>query len=44
MALTPNKSMYIDESIIPFTGRLSFKQYIQNKTHKYGIKYIFTIH
>ncbi|XP_050528048.1 piggyBac transposable element-derived protein 4-like [Daktulosphaira vitifoliae] len=32
------KSMCIVESIIPFTGRLSFKQYIQNKAHKYGIK------
>ncbi|XP_050066297.1 uncharacterized protein LOC126555419 [Aphis gossypii] len=28
----------IDESVIPFTGRLLFKQYIKNKRHKYGIK------
>lgn len=38
MVRTPNQSMCIDESIVPFTGRLTFKQYIQNKTHKYGIK------
>lgn len=38
MARAPKQSMCIDESMIPFTGRLSFKQYIQNKTHKYGIK------
>lgn len=38
MTRAPKQSMCIDESMIPFTGRLSFKQYIQNKTHKYGIK------
>lgn len=37
-ARAPKQSMCIDESMIPFTGRLSFKQYIQNKTNKYGIK------
>lgn len=30
--------MCIDESIIPFVGRLSFRQYIKNKHHRYGIK------
>lgn len=28
----------IDESMVPFRGRLSFKQYIPNKTHRYGVK------
>jgi len=30
--------MCIDESIFPFVGRLSFRQYIKNKRHRYGIK------
>lgn len=30
--------MCIDESVIPFVGRLSFHQYIKNKRHRYGIK------
>lgn len=37
-ACTPKESMCIDESIVPFVGKLSFKQYIQNKRHRYGIK------
>lgn len=32
------KNVYCNESIIPFVGRLSFKQYIKNKHHRYGIK------
>ena len=28
----------IDECMIPFKGRLGFKQYIKNKPHKWGIK------
>ena len=28
----------IDESLIPFRGRLSFRQYIPGKAHKYGCK------
>lgn len=38
MARTPKESMYIDEPIVPFVGRLSFRQYIQNKRYRYGIK------
>ncbi|CAI6377535.1 unnamed protein product [Macrosiphum euphorbiae] len=38
MARTPKESMCIDESIVPFVGRLLFRQYIQNKRHRYGIK------
>lgn len=36
--LTPGKFVVIDESMIPWRGRLSFKQYIKNKSHKYGVK------
>ena len=28
----------IDESVVPWRGRLQFRQYIKNKSHKYGIK------
>lgn len=35
---TPGRTFCIDESVIPFQGRLLFKQYIPQKTHKYGIK------
>lgn len=34
----PEEKIVIDESIIPFTGRLSFKQFIKNKHHRYGVK------
>lgn len=37
-AMIPEEHMCIDESIIPFVGRLSFRQYIKNKHHRYGIK------
>lgn len=36
--LTPGKNVVIDESMVPFRGRLLFRQYIPNKSHKYGIK------
>lgn len=36
--LTPGRILVIDESMVPFQGRLVFKQYIPNKTHPYGIK------
>lgn len=32
------ENVCIDESMVPFFGRLSFRQYLKNKTHKYGIK------
>lgn len=35
---SPDEEMVIDESMVPFRGRLVFKQYIPMKTHKYGIK------
>ncbi|KAJ8879450.1 hypothetical protein PR048_020058 [Dryococelus australis] len=35
---SPEENMAIDESLIPFRGRLKFRQYIPNKRHRYGIK------
>ncbi|KAJ8937309.1 hypothetical protein NQ314_011948 [Rhamnusium bicolor] len=34
----PEEQVCIDESNIPFRGRIYFRQYIPNKRHKYGIK------
>lgn len=36
--LTPGAELVIDESMIPWRGRLIFRQYIPNKSHKYGVK------
>jgi hypothetical protein len=36
--LTPGQDVVIDESMIPWRGRLAFKQYITNKRHKFGVK------
>ncbi|KAK9696791.1 Transposase IS4 [Popillia japonica] len=34
----PGQVICIDESLIPFQGRLVIKQYIPEKSHKYGVK------
>lgn len=34
----PGRNLVVDESMVPFRGRLIFRQYIPNKTHKYGVK------
>ncbi|XP_029340984.1 piggyBac transposable element-derived protein 4-like [Acyrthosiphon pisum] len=34
----PGKELSLDESMILWQGRLLFRQFIQNKRHKYGIK------
>ena len=34
----PEKDIVIDETLIPWRGRLIFRQYIPNKAHRYGIK------
>ncbi|KAG8236241.1 hypothetical protein J437_LFUL010994 [Ladona fulva] len=34
----PGKNICIDESLVPFQGRLIMKQYIPQKRHKYGVK------
>ncbi|XP_054726603.1 piggyBac transposable element-derived protein 4-like [Anastrepha obliqua] len=33
-----SQKLVIDESMIPFRGRLGFRQYLPGKAHKYGIK------
>lgn len=35
---TPEEKIVVDESLVPWRGRLIFRQYIPNKAHKYGIK------
>jgi len=37
-AVIPEESVCIDESMVPYLGRLSFRQYISNKRHRYGVK------
>lgn len=37
-AIIPEEDVCIDETLVPFRGRLSFRQYIKNKRHKFGIK------
>nr|CAH7716672.1 unnamed protein product [Callosobruchus chinensis] len=37
-AILPARDLCIDETMVPFRGKLSFKQYIKNKKHKFGIK------
>ena len=34
----PGEDIVIDETLIPWRGRLIFRQYIPNKAHRYGIK------
>ncbi|XP_008482636.3 piggyBac transposable element-derived protein 4, partial [Diaphorina citri] len=34
----PGKDFVIDESLIPWRGRLIMRQYIPNKAHRYGVK------
>ncbi|XP_061706678.1 piggyBac transposable element-derived protein 4-like [Cydia pomonella] len=36
--LIPGKYLVIDESMIPWRGRLKFRQYLKGKSHKYGVK------
>ncbi|CAG9574665.1 unnamed protein product [Danaus chrysippus] len=36
--LSPNDCVVVDESMVPFQGRLLIRQYNPNKTHKYGLK------
>ncbi|XP_055918540.1 piggyBac transposable element-derived protein 4-like [Eupeodes corollae] len=37
-ARTPNEILAVDESMIPWRGRLQFRQYNPGKSHKYGVK------
>lgn len=34
----PGPRVVIDETMIPFRGRIFFRQYIPSKRHKYGLK------
>ncbi|KAI4455614.1 piggybac transposable element-derived protein 4 [Holotrichia oblita] len=36
--MIPGESLVIDESMVPWRGRLKFRQYIKNKSSKYGVK------
>lgn len=36
--ITPSNNICVDETLVPFRGRLAFRQYIKNKRHKFGIK------
>ncbi|KAJ8933811.1 hypothetical protein NQ314_013783 [Rhamnusium bicolor] len=36
--IIPGEFICIDETLVPFKGRLKFKQYISNKRFKFGIK------
>lgn len=36
--MQPGKLIAVDETMVPFRGRLKFRQYIPGKRHKYGIK------
>ena len=39
-AFTPDQQIAIDESVISFKGRVSFRQYLKGKPHPWGIKAI----
>ena len=36
--LEPEEFLAVDETMVPFRGRLIFRQYIPGKAHKYGVK------
>lgn len=36
--VVPSEELCIDETLVPFRGRLSFRQYIKNKRHRFGVK------
>lgn len=36
--IIPQEDICIDETIIPWRGRLKFRQYVPNKRHRYGVK------
>lgn len=35
----PHEEFSVDESMVPFKGRLSFKQYLKDKSCKFGIQF-----
>ncbi|CAI6371066.1 unnamed protein product [Macrosiphum euphorbiae] len=36
--IEPDEHLAVDETMVPFRGRLGFRQYIPGKSHKYGVK------
>jgi len=36
--MEPGEVLAVDETMVPFRGRLLFRQYIPGKAHKYGVK------
>lgn len=38
-AIEPGEQLCVDETLYSFRGRCSFRQYMPNKPHKYGLKY-----
>lgn len=34
----PDEILCVDESLVPFRGRIIFRQYIKQKRHRYGVK------
>lgn len=36
--MEPDEDLSVDETMVPFRGRLGFRQYIPGKSHKYGVK------
>uniref|UniRef100_A0A1B6MQT6 PiggyBac transposable element-derived protein domain-containing protein n=1 Tax=Graphocephala atropunctata TaxID=36148 RepID=A0A1B6MQT6_9HEMI len=37
-AMNPFEDICIDETMVPFRGRVKFRQYVPSKRHRYGIK------
>lgn len=37
-ARIPGENLVVDETMVPFRGRLKFRQYIPGKSHRYGVK------
>lgn len=38
IVVTPGEVVCVDESMVPYQGRLIIRQYLPNKAHKYGVK------
>jgi len=36
--MEPGELLAVDETMVPFCGRLLFRQYLSKKAHKYGVK------
>ena len=36
---TPGSELVVDESMVPFRGRVKFRQYIPGKSHRYGYNF-----